>query len=139
MSEKINTQPTDFDPSLGAYPMDYAQGLVPLDDDGNPVDPTGTLDARGDGAASFHNADVGGLFDEEELQIPDEATGSAASLEGDYTGEDIQVVNSAELNLGHEATIGLDLDDEAARWLALNDPDYTPPAEDNAQKVEEDV
>lgn len=129
MSEKINTQLTDFDPSLGAYPMDYAQGLVPLDDDGNPIDPTGTLDARGDGAASFHNADVGGLFDEEELRIPDEATGSAASIEGDYTGEGIQVVNSAELSLGRESLVGLDPKDAAARWLAAHDPDHNPSVE----------
>lgn len=135
ISEKINTLPTDFDPSVGAYPTDYAEGIVPLDDQNKPIDPTGTLAARGDGDISFHDPNSNILFGQEDYRNPDAATGLAATPESEFASEDIHIVEAAQLGLGREATIGLDPHDAAARWLAENDPDYLPPAETDKEDL----
>ncbi len=123
MNERNTNTTQEFDPSLGAYPTDIINGEVPLDENGNPIDPTGTLAARGDGAFGFHNDEM--LWDQGDTRNPDEATGKVASTQNELLElEDVSVVDATTLNIGREATIGLDPNDEAARWLAANDPDH---------------
>ncbi|MGB4762625.1 MAG: hypothetical protein WBP12_04720 [Candidatus Saccharimonas sp.] len=122
MSEKINTiqsPDTDFDPSLGAYPTDYAEGIVPLDEQGNPIDPTGTLAARGDGDPGFH---ISGLFDEENYHNPDEATGDVASSPDEIADNMLVEVAPTELENDSESdqlnrAMGMK-SDLTARWIA---------------------
>ena len=142
MSEKIKTEGTDFDPSLGAYPMDHVQGIVPLDENGDPLDPTGTLAARGDGSTSFHSEEtqIKSIFDQEDLRIPDEATGDTAKLVSEFEElEGVQVVDHTQLDLGREALVGLDPEDAAAKWLKANDPDSVDISTDQASESEEDL
>ena len=114
MSEQRKPKVDRLNPSLGAYPSDYDQGLVEVDQDGEPYDESGTLAARGDGTWLLHN---NGLYDEEDPFNPDEMDGKVSKVP---TGiDDLRIVTKRQGKVGKKAldkAMGMD-NDLAAQWL----------------------
>lgn len=86
--------------------------------DGEIVDVTGTLDARGNGDAGFHQSGV--LFDQADRFIPDEFTGETHKDSSDFEGNGLVVRELGASALDDVMSMS---GDAAANWLAENDPD----------------